>query len=354
MRLLMFNLATDTNDPILGFAARWIAALAKQVESIQVITMQAGRVEMPDNVRVYSAGKEKGYSEPHRAVEFYRHLLNVLRADRIDVCFSHMIPIFTVLAAPVVKAMRIPIVTWYAHRQVTVLLKLAHCLSDRMVTSAESAYRYKHDKVAVVGQGIDADLFVPNDASPDDPPLILSVGRLSPIKDPLTLVEAVNLLRREGSHVRCAFIGDAPERDSVYGANVKRRAQELGLAGVVQFVGAVRNEEVVGWYQRSLAHVNLCPTGALDKAALEAMACSRPSVVANEGFRRTLGRCAEQLVFRHRDAADLAAKLTRLLAMNAEDREGMGCELRRRVVEAHGLEQLVRRLRVIFEEVRTR
>src|SRR5262245_16330301 len=354
MRLLMFNLATDTNDPILGFATRWIAALAKQVESIQVITMRAGRVDAPDNVRVYSAGKEKGYSEPRRAVEFYRHLLNVLRANRIDVCFAHMIPIFTVLAAPLVKAMRIPIVTWHAHRQVTTLLKLAHCLSNRMVASAESAYRYKHDKLTVGGQGIDADLFIPNGSGPDHPPLILSVGRLSPIKDQLTLIQAVDLLRHEGLYVRCAFVGDSPTRDRAYAASVKHRVQELGLASVVQFVGAVRHQEVVDWYRRSFAHVNLCPTGALDKAAREGMGCCRPSVVSNEGFRSTLGEFSDQLVFRHKDAAGLAAKLTRLLTISAGDREWMGLGLRQRVVEAHGLEQLVRRLCVIFEEVRTR
>jgi hypothetical protein len=82
-----------------------------------------GRVEVPENVRVYSVGKEKGYSEPRRAVEFYRHLFRVLREDRIDACFSHMIPIFTVLAAPVLKVKKIPIVTWYAASQLNLHIK---------------------------------------------------------------------------------------------------------------------------------------------------------------------------------------------------------------------------------------
>ena len=101
MRLLLFNLATDVDDPVLGFTTRWIWALAKHVQFIYVITMRAGRVVVPDNVRVYSIGKEQGYSEPRRAVAFYRRLLYVLRSESIDVCFSHMSPIFTALAAPV-------------------------------------------------------------------------------------------------------------------------------------------------------------------------------------------------------------------------------------------------------------
>jgi glycosyltransferase involved in cell wall biosynthesis len=352
MRLLMFNLATDADDPILGFATGWVAALAKQVEIVYVITMRAGRVEVPDNVRVYSVGKEKGYSEPRRAVEFYRCLLQVLRRDRIDICFSHMIPAFTVMGAPVLKARGIPIVTWYAHRQVTMLLKLAHHLSDKVVASAETSYCYRHDKLVVVGQGIDTGLFSPAGTPSEHPPLLLCVGRLSPIKDPLTLIEAVRLLQQRDYNVRCALVGDASERDGRYAETVRRRASELGLEAVVRFAGAVPNEQVVYWYRRCFAHVNLCPTGALDKAALEAMACARPSVVANDGFRETLGQRLEWLVFRHGDAEDLAGKLTKLLAMSESERGRLGWELRQRVIEQHSLDRLVTRLIAIFKTVR--
>jgi hypothetical protein len=162
MRLLWFNLATDVDDPILGFTTGWIQALAARVECIHVITMRAGRVEVPRNVRVHSVGKEKGYSEPRRAVMFYRQLFRILREERIDVCFSPMMPLFIILAAPVLMRKRIPIVTWYAHPSLTRTLKLAHRLSDYIVTSLPTAYPYKHDKLRVIGQGIDTDLFVPD------------------------------------------------------------------------------------------------------------------------------------------------------------------------------------------------
>ena len=66
MRLLLFNLVTDLDNPTQGFNTGWIRALARRVEFIHVITMRAGHVEVPGNVRVYSVGKEKGYSEPRR------------------------------------------------------------------------------------------------------------------------------------------------------------------------------------------------------------------------------------------------------------------------------------------------
>ena len=89
-RLLVFNLATDADHPLLGFTTLWIRELARHVEFLQVITMQAGRLDLPKNVHVHSVGKECGYSEPRRALEFYRILLGILRRERIDGCFSHM------------------------------------------------------------------------------------------------------------------------------------------------------------------------------------------------------------------------------------------------------------------------
>ena len=351
MRILWFNLATDADNPTQGFTTTWIRAMAKRADFIHVITMRAGRIEVPENVRVYSVGKEEGYSEPRRAIEFYRHLIHVLRNNRIDVCFSHMIPIFTVLAAPVLRLKRIPIVTWYAHRQVTTTLKLAHYLSDRIITSVETAYRYKHDKLVVVGQGIDTDLFSPDGTASVNPPLLLSVGRLSPIKDLLTFVRAVHLLRQWGYDLQAALIGDAPERDHLYTEQIKSEVERLGLNGVVQLAGAVTQEQIVNWCRRCLAHVNLSPTGALDKAALEAIACGKLSLAANEGFRETMGKQATSLLFRHGDAEDLTRKIGALLELSAAEREGIGLYLREQVIQMHNLERLTDKLVALFQEV---
>ena len=351
MRLLLFNLATDVDDPILGFTTGWIQALAQQVESIHVITMRAGRVEVPDNVRVYSVGKERGYSEPRRVMELYRTLFRVLGSNSIDVCLSHMIPIFTVLTAPVLKAKGIPIVTWHAHRQVTMILKLAHRFSDRMISINDSSYPYAHDKLTSLGHGIDTGLFSPNGIRPDHPPLLLSVGRLSPIKDLLTLIEALNLVRQHNHKVRCALIGNSLERDHEYGQLLHQKVRDLRLQDAVQFVGGIPNGQVVNWYRRCFAHVNLCPTGALDKAVLEAMACGKPSLVANEGFGETLGQWKTALLFRQGDPGDLAQKIESLLPLTETQQQTMAMDLRQRVAERHSLDRLTESLMQVFRTV---
>ena len=341
-RLLLFNLATDAGHPILGFTSQWIRELAARVESIDVITMRAGKIDVPPNVRVHSVGAELGHSEPRRALEFYRHLFRILRTRRIDGCFSHMIQIFSVLAGPVLRAKGIPLITWYAHPQLSPSLKLAHFFSDRMVTSLPGAYPYRKDKLAVIGQGIDTGLFCPLENGRASNDTILCVGRLSRVKNHPTLIRAAALLPRR---FRVIILGatSGPD-DEAYARELRALVAELGLGEIVTFEKPVPATELPPHYQRCAVHVNLTPAGFGDKVAWEAMSCGRPCLVANEDFRETLGRCDAELLFRDRDAADLAAKLGALLEKTSAERDEIGAYLRGQVERLHSLPRLADRI----------
>lgn len=354
MRLLLFNLATDTQDPILGFTTRWIEALAKRVAFIHVVTMRAGCVQVPANVCVSSVGKEHGYTEARRVVEFYRHLRSIVYEDRVDVCFAHMITIFTILGAPVLKARHIPIVSWYAHPSLTWTLKLAHHLSDHMVTSLRTAYPYRQDKLTVIGQGIDTDLFSSNGTTPEAPPVILAAGRLSPAKDHPTLLKAAALLRKRwGRPFRVAIVGAAAGASAHrYVASLHELTRTLELEDVVRFEDAVPQADLATWYRRSALHVNMTPTGFGDKVALEAMSCGRVCLVTNRGFVQTLGRHARDLVFDTHNPEDLAEKLQAVLELSPGARDQMGAYLREQVVRMHSLPRLVERLVKVLHDAR--
>lgn len=353
LRLLVFNLATDESDPLLAFTARWVTALAERTASVHVITMREGPHELPANVSVRSIGKEKGYSEPKRVLEFYRHLRAVLH-EGVDVCFSHMAPLFTILGGPLLKLHGVPIVTWYAHPRLSNQLRLAHWLSDRMVASVESAYPYHKDKLVVTGQGVDTQRFTPAWPPTDDPPLILYVGRLSPAKDVATLVRAIGIMANGSERQFKVGIvgGPAVPADESYVAELHSEVVRLGLEETIWFHPLVPFQELPDWYRRASIFVNLSPMGFGDKVAWEAMACGVPCVLANEGFRDTLGQFGDDLLFRYGDPEQLAQRLSWLLSLPADRRRALGDYLRSQVVALHDFRQLGDRLVGVLLDVR--
>jgi glycosyltransferase involved in cell wall biosynthesis len=350
-RLLVFNLAMDTADPVLGFTSRWVAALARRAERVDVVTMRAGEVGgLPANVRVFSLGKERGFGEPRRAVRFYRLVGGLVARTRYDASFAHMVSLFAVMAAPLLKARGIPIVTWHAHASLPRRTRLAYHLSDRVVTSVERAFAYGGGKRLVLGQGIDTAFFSPG-PRPAGPPLVVHVGRLSPVKDVDTLVRAAALLAGD---VRVALVGGAPAGHGAYEEHLRRLVASEGLEGTVTFVGPVAPDAARDWYRAATVHVNVTGEGSFDKTALEAMACGRPSVVVNESFRDTLGPWAPRLLVPARDPGALAGCLRDLLGAPGGELDAIGADLRARVVERHDLERLADRLMAVFAEVARR
>jgi glycosyltransferase involved in cell wall biosynthesis len=220
-----------------------------------------------------------------------------------------------------------------------------------MVASVATAYPYRKDKLVVVGQGIDTDLFCPDGSPPEEPPMILCVGRLSPVKDHPTLIRAAALLReRLKKPFRVVILGgSAGPKDEPYVRYLHQLVEELNLQDIVSFHPPVPQSALPNWYRRCTVHVNLTPTGFGDKVAWEAMACGRPCLAANEGFRETMGKYAEMLLFPYGDVEALAEHLLWLLRLPPNEVGRIGTYLRARVVALHSLERLVKVLVTLFK-----
>lgn len=348
MKLLLFNLATDADDPVLAFATTWVNALAKYYEQLDVVTMRVGRLTVSENVRVYSVGKEKGHGEARRLVEFYRILGGLLALNRYDACFAHMMPVFAVMAAPALRAYRIPTTLWYSHKSVTPILRLAEMLVDRVVTASMEGFRIPSRKLVVVGHGIDVDAFLPGPKSPASsaPFTILSVGRVAPVKNLELLIESARLLvthlGRNAFRVR--LVGGVHPHDASYAQRLWEQVAEMGLEGEVGFIGPVNYQEIVEEYRHANVVVNLCSAGGMDKVVLEAMSCAVPVVAVNSAFDSVLGQFAPLLRVGGDSPVELACRLTELALMTEEERAELGLQLRVQVVESHNLHRLARRL----------
>lgn len=347
MRLLLFNLATDEADPVLGFGSVWIRELAGHCETIDVITMYRGVVDLPDNVRVYSAGREHGWSKARRLATFYRQLTRLLSARRYDVCFAHMMPLFAALAGPLLRARGIPLVLWYAHRQETRQLRLGLAMSWRAVTSVATSFPVPTDKLRVVGQGIDTDFYRPAPhagSMPAEPPLIIQVARLAAIKHQATTIRAV-----AGTGAQLAFVGGVqPGYPDDYQRELEALCAELSQG--CRFTGDLPAAGVRDWNRRATIAVNTSPVGLFDKSALESMACALPTVVCNPAFAPALGEHRDLLMIGGpEDVTGLRERLAHLLALPEGERERIGRALRQGVIREHSLKTLIKRLLSVFE-----
>lgn len=340
----MFNMVTDADHPIQGFTTAWITHLARLCKSVHVITMLKGRLELPDNVSVTSVGKELGYGKLRRAANFYRQLWQVEQYGAIDACFAHMIPIFTVLGAPLLKANRIPITLWHAHGSTPPVLRIAEKVVDNIVTASEESFRIPSSKVIVTGHGIDTQHFVPSGGlkSQARPFTITSVSRIAPIKRLDILLEAIKLVvNRYGlNDLRVRIVGGVYPHDSEYAADIERYIRKEGLGRTVLMVGPVSYSDVVQEYQQADLFVNLSETGSLDKAVLESMSCAVPPISSNEALRSILEGFHSKLVLHDVTPRLLAENIMEIAEWPERDRGVLGNALRAYVIEHHSLDRL--------------
>ncbi len=349
LRLLLFNLMTDESDPVLGFACGWIRELAAHCEYVDVITMYRGAYQLPGNVRVFSAGRERGWSKPARLLCFYRQLL-LLLTRRYDACFAHMMPLFAGMAGPLLSARGIPTVLWYTHRQRSAQLRLGLAMSRRVVSADETSFPYVTDKLRVIGHGIDTDIYGPPLSSSqneggDSQAVVVQVGRLAAIKHQATTIEAV-----ARTDARLALIGGVQAGSPQH---YEQRLQELigrhGMAARCQLLGDLPPADARDWYRRATVAVNMSPVGLFDKAALESMACGVPTVVCNPAFAPLLGEHAGLLLTDGPDdVSGLQDRLERLIALSAAERAEIGGRLRERVLREHSLQRLSERLQSVL------
>lgn len=348
-RLLLFNLATDADDPILGFTTAWINALASRVDAIDVVTMRVGRLAVATNVRVYSVGKERGFSEARRAFEFYRILWRLLRANHYDACFAHMQPLFAILGAPLLKLYRVPITLWFAHGAVTRRLRLAERLVDHVVTASVESFRIPSPKTHIIGHGIDTDQFaIPFTRENQERTrfTLVSVGRLNPVKRPDVLIDAVGLLRQREINVHLRFIGDVT--NGAYLELLRERVTQAGLDDAIEFAGPLGFEQIAGAYHQADVMVSASQTGSIDKVILEAMACGLPAITSNEAFVPVLKPWEPLLLMPPDDPAALAERVASLMALSSAERDALGRELRALVVRDYGIHQMIDRLMVVL------
>jgi glycosyltransferase involved in cell wall biosynthesis len=351
MRVLMITQKIDPNDSMLGFVVSWVEQIAARVDHLDVLCLEQHHADLPSNVTVWSMGKEYGRNRLRELINFYQTLVRVL--PKIDLIFTHMVPRYLVLAAPLAAILRKPQMLWYVHRQITAELKLALFLCDSVATAVPESFPLTSNKVKTLGHGINTDIFKPDPSCGlDRPPLLLQVGRMVPIKHHTTLIRALAAL---GVEAKVALVGEAPANGRAYVDQLQSLSKELGLEDRVEFTGRKTLDEVRELLVHASASINLSPVGLFDKAALESMMCNVPTIVTNSAFDPVLGEYALMLrIDGPEDVAGLTQKLTSLLTLAEDKRRRMAEQIGERARSRHSLTGLMDRLVILMEQTARR
>lgn len=169
----------------------------------------------------------------------------------------------------------------------------------------------------------------------DRTPLIVWAGRMDPVKNLLTLVEVVALVRARRP-VQALLLGDGPERE-----RIEREITARGLTKVIQTPGW--SSEVSSWLKTADLLFFPSLTEGCPNVVLEAMACKCPIVASDIPSCRELIRSGiDGALVAPRDVEGAVEAVTKLL----DDRETARCyadSAHGRIVESHDLSAAVGR-----------
>jgi len=118
------------------------------------------------------------------------------------------------------------------------------------------------------------------------------------------------------------------------------------LNNYIEFIGSVPHKEIPNIYNDAFLNINLCPTGGVDKAVLEAMACGCIPITTNEAFTDIL---SNTLLIPKDNPNELAGKIKEIINTDEEKINELRKQLRNEVEENHNLAKLINKICVILK-----
>jgi len=349
MRLLVITQKVDLNDDILGFFHQWVEKLSGRFDFLNVICLQAGEYSLPQNVKVFSLGKEKGRSRIREVFRFYRNIWQ-LRKNH-EAVFIHMNPIYVVLGGFFWKLQGKKIYLWHNHRHGNIITRIAIWLSDKVFYTSPFSFSARFKKSQMMPVGIDTEKFKSQISNLKVKNSILYAGRFSPVKNVDILIQAADLLDKKGVDFMLNIVGAPGDDEQENFQKIKALAQDLEVRGKIKFLGKATNDQMPAFYNQNEIFVNLTQTGSFDKTTPEAMACQNIVLASNQVFKEIFPKeWQKALMFRERDPEDLAQKLLYLMGLSEEERARLGLRLREIIVQNHDLNKLIEKITHEFNQ----
>ena len=261
-KLLIFNLETDSQSPVLAVGIEWILELSKHFELTQVVSTHVGDKSQLRNIKVIELG---GGNLPKRLLAIIKLTLlslPVLMDKSSYLIFHHMSRRTAVFPGLLFRFFGIRQGLWYSHASRPMSLKIAIRIVDQIFTSTKQSMPIGNTKTNYVGHGIPINKFRMFSDTGKHMGKVLYVGRISKVKRLDVLIREIAKLK---VHKDIVFVG--PEYKSAYARELQALAQEQGVELVIR--PSVSYGEVPK-LMASFKYFYSGTKGSVDKVALEA------------------------------------------------------------------------------------
>jgi glycosyltransferase involved in cell wall biosynthesis len=190
-------------------------------------------------------------------------------------------------------------------------------------------------RLKTIYYGVDSKVFKPLEKPAQDPPVVVWVGRINPLKDLETLLRSAALVHQTRPDIQFRLFGSASREDEKYYEQIKALHAELKLDGVVNFCGYTAQPQNA-YNQGDL--VILCSISeAFPFSILEAMLCGKPIVAtAVGGVPEEIDGCGIAV-----DPRNPSAMADAILALmnNPAECAALGRVAREKAVQGFGIAQ---------------
>lgn len=142
---------------------------------------------------------------------------------------------------------------------------------------AKLGFLYSEKRSVVIPNGIDLKTFTKTVEQHDRDKIILGMqSRLIPIKDHLTLLDAVALLTGKEINLHLMIAGDGAFKETLI-----QRTGELNISDKVTFTGMLEEKALVNFLHRLDIYIHASLGETMSTAIMQAMACGKPVIASD-------------------------------------------------------------------------
>ncbi len=167
------------------------------------------------------------------------------------------------------------------------MTELSYALADQVSPCCNYNQRWERQngaaphRLKTMYYGVDQSRFSPSDKAAGEPPVVVWVGRINPLKDVDTLIRAAAIVHQERPDIRFELYGSPPKEDQQYYEGLLALRRQLGLEETVCFRGYIAQPEAA--FNAGDLVVSSSISEGTPFSIIEAMLCAKPIVATAVG-----------------------------------------------------------------------